>query len=404
MTVSALRVEDQRRRTGFNADDVLSYPPRRAELVSLVELAARVCQTRMAAIVLSTDTEHHLLASTGFDRKPYVSALMSGVAPREGTTTVVVPDTRLDGRFTADPWVTGPLSLVRFYASHALTTRSGDRLGTLLLMENVPGFLDVAQRASLATIADRIVDLFELVVRTRELATTLAEVDDIKAELERSNERLASFAGQVSHDLRTPLTSLMLSLSLIQEQVDAGDTGPELHYLLGRAVSGSSRMVRLIDDVLEYARLGGTLKSAEVNLWQVMQDVCTDLESELEGVTLEIDQLPTVMGDREQLRAVLQNLVSNAAKFRHPDRAPHINVTARNVNRAWRVEVSDNGRGISPEERERVFEPLARLGDDVEGSGIGLDTCRRIIGAHGGAIGLDLSPLEGAKFWFELPA
>ena len=338
------------------------------------------------------------------DHKSYVNSLMSGVTPREGTTTFVVPDTRLDGRFTSDPWVSGPLSLVRFYASQALTTRGGDRLGTLLLMENVPGFLDVAQRASLATIADRIVDLFELVVRTRELTTMLGEMDDMKAELERSNERLASFAGQVSHDLRTPLTSLMLSLSLIQEQVDAGDTGPELDYLLSRAVNGSSRMVRLIDDVLEYAKLGGTLKSTEVNLWHVMQEVCTDLETDLKGVTIEIGQLPAVMGDREQLRAVLQNLVSNAAKFRHPDRAPHISVSARNVNRAWRVEVCDNGRGVAHDERERVFEPLARIGDDVEGSGIGLDTCRRIIGAHGGAIGLDLSPIEGAKFWFELPA
>jgi signal transduction histidine kinase len=402
--VSALKVEDQRRRAGFTADDVLNSPPRRAELVSLVELAARVCQTRMAAIVLSADTEHHLLASAGFDRKPAVESLMSGVAPREGSSTVVVPDTRLDGRFRSDPWVQGPLSHVRFYASHALTTRSGDRVGTLLVMENVPGFLDVAQRSSLATVADRVVDLFEVVIRTRELAGMLAEVDEMRAELERSNERLASFAGQVSHDLRTPLTSLMLSLSLIQEHVAAGETGPELDYLLSRAVNGSSRMVSLIDDVLEYAKLGGTLKSVEVNLWQVMQDVITDLESELEGVDLEIEQLPTVMGDRDQLRAVLQNLVSNAAKFRHPDREPRITITARNVNRAWRVEVSDNGRGISAEERERVFEPLARIGDDVDGNGIGLDTCRRIVGAHGGAIGLDVTPVEGAKFWFELPA
>jgi signal transduction histidine kinase len=402
--VSALRVEDQRRRAGFAADDVLNNPPRRAELVALVELAARVCQTRMAAIVLTTETQHHLLAAAGFDRKPFVDALMSGAPPREGSPTVVVPDTRLDGRFTDERWAAGPLSLVRFYASHALTNRAGDRLGTLLVLDNVPGFLDVAQRSSLATIADRVVDLFELVVRTRELTTMLAEVDDIRSELERSNERLASFAGQVSHDLRTPLTSLMLSLSLIQEQVDAGESGPELDYLLSRAVNGSSRMVSLIDDVLEYAKLGGMLKSVEVNLWQVMQEVCTDLESELDGVDLEIGQLPTVMGDRDQLRAVLQNLVSNAAKYRHPERAPHITVTAKNVNRAWRVEVSDNGRGVMAEERDRVFEPLARIGDDVEGSGIGLYTCRRIVGAHGGAIGLDLSVDEGAKFWFELPA
>lgn len=402
--MSALRVEDQRRRAGFTAHDVLLNPPRQSELVALIELAARVCQTRIGAIVLSTEEHQHALATVGFERRPTGEALINGLEPREGSATVVVPDTRLDGRFSTGPWERGELSLVRFYASHALRTRAGDTLGSMVLMGTVPGFLDVSQRASLATIADRVVDLFELVIRTRELANTLAEVGLIRAELERSNERLASFAGQVSHDLRTPLTSLMLSLSLIQEQVQAGETGPELEYLLSRAVNGSARMVSLIDDVLEYAKLGGTLKAAEVDLAEVMDEVRTDLESELDGVTLEVGNLPTVFGDRDQLRAVLQNLVSNAAKFRHPDRAPVVQVNARGVNRAWRVEVVDNGRGIDPEERERVFEPLARIGDDVEGSGIGLATCRRIIGAHGGAIGLDVSPSEGSKFWFELPA
>ena len=402
--MSALRVEDQRRRAGFTAHDVLLNPPRQSEMVALLELGARVCHTRIAAIVLNTEEHQHALAAVGFDRKPSGEALVNGLEPREGSATVVVPDTRLDGRFSTGPWERGELGLVRFYASHALRTRAGDTLGSMVLMGTVPGFLDVSQRASLATIADRVVDLFELVIRTRELANTLAEVGLIRAELERSNERLASFAGQVSHDLRTPLTSLMLSLSLIQEQVQAGETGPELEYLLSRAVNGSARMVSLIDDVLEYAKLGGTLKAVEVDLAEVMDEVRTDLESELDGVTLEVGNLPTVFGDRDQLRAVLQNLVSNAAKFRHPDRDPVVQVNARGVNRAWRVEVVDNGRGIDPEERERVFEPLARIGDDVEGSGIGLATCRRIIGAHGGAIGLDLSPSEGAKFWFELPA
>lgn len=383
---------------------MLNSPPRSSELGSLVQLAARVCQKRMAAIVLVTDVEQHTLASVGFDREPPAQVLTNGVVPREGSAAVVVPDTRLDGRFSTDPWKHGELGLVRFYASHALCTRNGDQLGTLILLDNVAGFLDVAQRTSLATIADRIVDLFELVIRTRELAGMLAEVELITAELERSNERLASFAGQVSHDLRTPLTSLMLSLSLIQEHVDAGETGPELDQLLSRAVNGSSRMVNLIDDVLEYAKLGGTLKSAEVDLGLLMEEVRHDLASELEGVTLEVAELPTVMGDGAQLRAVLQNLVSNAAKFRHPDRAPHIHVSARNVNRAWRVEVSDNGVGVGAEQRSRVFEPLSRVGEDIEGSGIGLSTCRRIIGAHGGAIGLDPTPGEGAKFWFELPA
>jgi signal transduction histidine kinase len=225
----------------------------------------------------------------------------------------------------------------------------------------------------------------------------------VQAELERSNERLALFASQVSHDLKTPLTTLSLSLSLIREQIEDGELGPESTGLLDRAIKGSTRMADLIDDVLDYAHLGGTLKVTEVDLDFVIGEVLEDLSSELTGVTMEIGQLPTVLGDRAQVRAVLQNMLSNAVKFRDERRAPVVHVDARRVQRAWRIEITDNGIGVPPEDRIRIFEPLARGDVSVEGSGIGLATCRRIVGAHGGRIGIDPTVTDGARFWFELP-
>jgi signal transduction histidine kinase len=110
-----------------------------------------------------------------------------------------------------------------------------------------------------------------------------------------------------------------------------------------------------------------------------------------------------VVGDRSQLRAVLQNLLGNSARYRSDERRLEVHIGARHVQRAWRVEITDNGRGVPPADRHRVFEPLARVDDSVEGTGIGLATCRRIVGAHGGRIGIDASVTEGARFWFELP-
>ena len=110
-----------------------------------------------------------------------------------------------------------------------------------------------------------------------------------------------------------------------------------------------------------------------------------------------------MLGDRAQLGAVLQNLLGNAARYRSEERPLEVHISARHVQRAWRIEITDNGRGVPPAERHRVFEPLARADDSVEGSGIGLATCRRIVGAHGGRIGIDATVTEGARFWFELP-
>jgi signal transduction histidine kinase len=162
-------------------------------------------------------------------------------------------------------------------------------------------------------------------------------------------------------------------------------------------------MANLIDDVLDFARLGGTLKATEVDLEFVLGEVLEQLSPELADVELHITPLPTVLGDREQLGAVLRNLLSNAARHRSEGRPLEVHVDARHVQRAWRVEVADNGRGVPAADRHRIFEPLVGVDGSVESVGTGLASCRRIIGAHGGRIGIDPTVTEGARFWFELP-
>ncbi len=369
----------------------------------MVELAARIADVSMATINIVTDSEQHQIATVGFDgsicrrEDSMCAAILSEGAP------VVVPDASLDPRFSDNPFVNGELDRVRLYVAHPLVSRDGVPIGTLCVFDAEPRQLDQSQLSGLATLADRIVDVFELRLRSRELALSLMEIRAVQADLERSNERLASFASQVSHDLKTPLTTLTLSLSLIREQLEDDVPGPECLGLLDRAIKGSARMADLIDDVLDYARLGGTLKSSEVDLDFVLGEVLDDLSPELEGVELHITRLPTVLGDRAQLGAVLQNLLSNAARYRSEDRPLEIRIGARHVQRAWRVEVTDNGRGVPPADRNRVFEPLARVDEEVDGNGIGLATCRRIVGAHGGRIGIDPTVTVGARFWFELP-
>ena len=289
----------------------------------MVELAARIADVPLATVNIITATEQHQVATVGFDAAVCRREdAMCAVTLREGVP-VAVSDASRDPRFARNPFVTGELGNVRFYVAHPLVTKAGVPFGTLCVFDDQPRELDAGQLAGLATLAERIVDVFELRLRTRELSFSVMEIQAVQAELERSNERLALFASQVSHDLKTPLTTLSLSLSLIREQLDEdGELGPESVGLLDRAIKGSTRMADLIDDVLDYASLGGTLKVTEVDLDFVIGEVLEDLSSELDGVTMEIGTLPTVLGDRAQVRAVLQNMLSNAAKFRDETRAP----------------------------------------------------------------------------------
>ncbi len=369
---------------------VLTQSPQ-TDLLALVEVAAQVARVPMATINLITDTAQHQIATHGFEAAICAREdSMCNIVLHDGAP-VVVPDATQDERFRDNPFVTGVLGDVRFYATHQLVTPEGVVIGTLCVFDTVPRELAPEQEHALVGLADRVVDLLELELRTREL--------------KRSNEQLTAFAGQVSHDLRNPLAAVSLSLGLIGEELDERSGGDRaIAYLVRRAQSGADRMQTLIDDLLAYARVGAELQRMPVDLGAVLADVRADLAAALVGATLVEGDLPTVEGDPMQLRAVLQNLVANALKFTRPGEPAHVEVDSVRVRGAWRIEVCDRGPGIPLDQRDRVFAPLARIDESVEGSGIGLSTCRRIVEAHGGRIGLTDAAYGGTCAWFELPA
>ncbi len=385
---------------------VIAQPPRN-DLTALVEVAAQMADTPMAAINLFTDIEEHPVVTRGY---------AAGVGARENSMCnvlldlehpVIVPDASKDERFKNNPNVDGTAGAVRFYAAHPLITPQGVMIGSLCVFDTKPRYMSGEQEHSLGALADRVVDLLELELRTRRLSGTVAELESAQSELRRSNERLTAFAGQVSHDLRNPLATVSMALRMIDEAAGSdgltGDAPDDIGWLLKRAIGGSNRMQRLIDDLLAFARLGGELIRIPVDLAAVAGDVVEDLAVVLVGATVEVRDLPTVTGNPVQLGAVMQNLLANAAKFTRAGDKANVVVAASQIAGGWRVEISDRGPGIAEADRERVFEPLTRIDDEVEGSGIGLTTCRRILEAHGGRVGLTASPWGGTTAWFELP-
>ncbi|MBS0644532.1 MAG: hypothetical protein JSS43_32095 [Proteobacteria bacterium] len=240
----------------------------------------------------------------------------------------------------------------------------------------------------------------------------------MNASLSRSNEELEAFAFVASHDLREPLRQIETFSTLLRRDLgdDASAAAKSARWFEGIETS-SKRMRTLINDLTEYARLGRhALPFAPTDLGQLLAAVRADLGVVIDDAKarLFVDNLPVVMCDQTQLRQVFQNLISNAVKYRHPDRPPVITINAAirsvpggrlAVSQALEISVSDNGIGFEERHRERIFEPFQRLHsmDDYEGSGIGLAICRKIIDRHGGAITAVGKPGEGAVFTFTLP-
>ena len=394
----------RRREDALAGYDVLGNAPER-ELQALVDIAAQVCAVPRAAINLITATHQQQIATTGFAAAICAREESMCAAVLEQTDRVVVPDASLDPRFRENPFVTGILGAVRFYASAPLTTPDGVIIGRLCVFDSQPRALHEAQEDALVAIAERVVDVLELRLRTRELEDSLAALTETRDELHRSNEALSVFAGQVSHDLRTPLTAIMASTEMLgQQPAVAEDEWSE--RLVATAFRSATRMAGMIEQILAHARVGAELHRSDTDLDDVLSSVLEDLGPTLtaRSATVMTGALPSLPADGQQLYSVLLNLVSNAVKYARPGVAPVVEISAVRIDGSWRFSVRDNGIGISAADRERVFGLFNRVETSVDGSGIGLATVKRIIEAHGGSIGISSVDGPGTDVWFELPA
>jgi signal transduction histidine kinase len=383
---------DVTRRQTIADYELLDDPPE-ADLQGLVQLAATICGVPTAVINIIDDRFQHQIAAVGFTAAVCSREDSMCAVVLEQPGRVIVSDARLDDRFSANPFVTGVIGNVRFYASSPLITPAGIAIGTLCIFDEEVGELSPEHAATLDILAHQAVDVLELRRVTRELQT--------------SNHELEQFAGRISHDLRNPLMALSGFIELAADSPELSDA-PQASRALARAEAAADRMSTMISDLLDFARVGGEVpRVAAVDVEDVMAAVIDDLDTPLAqtGATIEVDAPAPVVADPTLLRGLLQNLVANAAKFSATTSdAPHIIVRVEPLPDGSRITVDDNGPGIPEPQREKVFGLMER-GDqtDVAGLGIGLSTCRRIVEGHHGRIGIAESPAGGASVWVVLP-
>ncbi|MCL5022484.1 MAG: ATP-binding protein [Nitrospirae bacterium] len=225
------------------------------------------------------------------------------------------------------------------------------------------------------------------------------------AELKRSNEELQQFAYIASHDLQEPLRMISSYLQLIEKRYK-DKLDKDADEFIAFAVDGASRLQQMIIGLLAYSRVGTKGKPfEEVNSAEVLGTAIMNMKIAIEesGALVTTDRLPVVRADEVQLVQLFQNLLSNSIKF-SMEGQPRIHISAEHNDAEWVFSVRDNGIGISPEYKDRIFNIFQRLhGREYPGVGIGLSLCRKIVERHGGRIWFESEAGKGTTFYFTIP-
>lgn len=232
------------------------------------------------------------------------------------------------------------------------------------------------------------------------------ELENKQNELKATNKELEQFAYVASHDLQEPLRKLIAFSQLLPQDIGtelSESARKDLFYIEDSA----ERMRSLVQDLLTLSRAGmGALSISECNLDTVVDDVLSVLSPTIEesGARIIRAPLPKVRCDRRLITQLYQNLISNALKFIAPEATPEIEITLENQNDEQLIfGVKDNGIGIKPHHRERIFIPFKRLhsNKDFKGTGIGLSICKKAVERHGGTIWVESRDM-GTHFKFTL--
>jgi signal transduction histidine kinase len=311
---------------------------------------------------------------------------------------MVVEDSLEDERFRDNPLVTGQPH-VKFYAGAPLILREHIRVGTLCVIDDHARPLTEIQRQALETIARQVVSQLELRLQLQ----ALSRLDHTKDE----------FISMVNHELRTPLTSINGALSLLRNEV-TGKLPSHAMSLIDVAYRNGERLLNIVNDILDVSKLEagkmemhmGTIdleaflqKAIELN-----RPYCESYGCHLELRPAHVSPPIRVSGDEQRLMQVMNNLISNAAKFSHADDT--IEVSLRRDSDCIRVGVTDHGAGIPQDKQKDLFTKFKQLSPasnaKAPGTGLGLNICKLIVEQQGGHIGCESVPDDHTTFWFTL--
>lgn len=287
------------------------------------------------------------------------------------------------------------------YISVPIILADGSFFGTLCAIDPLPARINNAETIGMFRL------FAELIATHLEAAKKLALTEENLQASERSNEALQRFALVAAHDLREPLRQVSIFTSLLARKHKEADAESKEYF--NHVQAGTARMTRLLDGLLAYSQIDAMhstpsqIANLEDSLSEALEGLALAIQESAAVVTH--DSLPEVHGDQSQLAQLLQNLISNALKYRSKE-PPRIHISSLRDAQGWIISVADNGMGIAPQYRTKVFGVFTRLhGREIDGAGLGLAFCSKIIELHGGRIWVEGNhcAASGSIFRFSLP-
>ena len=322
-----------------------------------------------------------------------------GHAINEASSILIIEDARLDERFAGNPLVTEHDAI--FYAGVPLVTPDGYKLGTLCLFDQKPRTLNSETISALKMMAHQVELLLDLRLKNAMLIST-------KNNLERHNSELAKFARAISHDIKSPLTSLLFLTDAAVAETDASGSSLQLK-MLNKIKNSALTLSDYTDNLLQYYMADETNRGLieQVNVAEVLSEVTLLFGSSKEvNITLSA-HIDTVNTNRASLSQVLLNLVSNAAKYSDKVQTK-ITVSCIELGEYVQFSVQDNGMGIPLQEVDDIFDLFETTNRADRhgniGSGIGLHSVKRLVENLGGSIWVSSTIGEGSTFTFTLPS
>ncbi|MEO6290185.1 MAG: GAF domain-containing sensor histidine kinase [Ginsengibacter sp.] len=378
----------------YNILDTLSEQ----DYEDITQLAATICKTPISLITfIDKDRQwfkSHYGASVAETILEYSFCVHALNSPKEA---LVVEDSREDERFADNPMVTGDPYII-FYTGMPLLNPEGFALGSLCVIDHQPRKLSGEQLNALEILSKQVVTLLEM--RKSNIALQKA-----KDELEIRNKELEQFASVVSHDIKSPLSGIVMANQILDEQFSQS-LGREGTDVLDVSKRASEKIKALVDGILSYYK--GSEQSGNVeqfNISEFFESIFSLLPADKKyNLEYPRDNANITM-NKMQLEQVLSNLINNSIRYNDKD-VVEIKISFSEAPQQYFFSLTDNGIGIAKEDQERIFNLFTTIPSQARegntGYGIGLSTVKKIVEKNGGIVTIESSPGNGTKISFNI--
>jgi signal transduction histidine kinase len=360
-------------------------------------LASAICGTPIALVTLMYHDRQWFKAAVGTDMKENKRDLSFCTHAMAGDDDVmVVENATADERFRHNPLVDGEPHL-KFYAGASIINKNGFCLGTVCVYDLVEKSLTEVQIQSLRILSERVMGLLELRKQNFQL-------EMMKERLMSSNKSLEAFAMVLAHDIKSPLSSVIMVNDLLNEQLGESDAGAK--ELIEMSRKSTNKIIRLVDGILSYSKVETSYNKTEIielnSFFEQIKSTLLSPKPLIFSCNLTVD---TISFNRVQLEQVFQNLFTNAIRYNDKEHI-ELKVSAKQEEGYYYFEVTDNGMGIAKENHLSVFNLFGTVAEkDTYGlgsSGIGLNIVKKIIKTANGNIEVTSTPGISTTFLFHI--